>query len=91
MNRKKKTKVNSPPANSPPTLAETQEKQAFVTRRMIGMHRGRTRRGRIFKFFSVATLCFALSGAAYWVLLQFKPPDESWNELIHQFAQRIMN
>jgi hypothetical protein len=70
-------------------LEETLEKQSLVTRRMIGMHRGRTRRGRFFKIFSALTLFFALGGTTWWVLSAVKGSERSWSEFITSIANRI--
>jgi len=90
MNPGKKNKIDSPTESYSSHLEETQNKQSIVTQRMIGKHRGRTRRGRLFKFLSALTLSFALAGTLWWVLLQFKEPDQSWSELIEYLAQRIL-
>ena len=85
-----KNKLASPNQGESSDLEETAQKQDLVTQRMIEMHRGRTRRGRIFKILSALTLCFALVGASWWVLSQFKETDQSWSELVQDLAQRII-
>ena len=85
-----KNKLASPNQSESSNLEETAQKQSFVTQRMIGMHRGRTRIGRLFKILSAMTLCFALAGTAWWVLPKFKEPDHSWGEMLLDFAQKII-
>ena len=89
MNSKKTINTNPPPKPHSSNLAETQENQAVVTQRMIGKHRGRTKRARLFKFISVLTLSLALAAVTWWVLSEFKKPDQSWDEAIQSLAQRI--
>lgn len=81
--------VNSTTSNDSSQLETTQNKQSAVTQRMIGLHRGRTRKGRFLKTFSALTLLCALVGTTYWVLLQFKEPDQTWGELLLYLLQRI--
>jgi hypothetical protein len=91
MNSKQRNKLDPATASAPSGLEETQKKQAVVTQRMIGMHRSRTWRGRLFKFLSALTLCIGLTVTVWWVLLQFKEPDQNWSELIQYLVQRIVS
>ena len=86
----KKNKVAPASPNATSNLEVAQEKQSSVTQRMIGMHRGRTRRGRLFKILSALTLCFALAGTAWWVLSKVKETDESWGEMFQGLALKII-
>jgi len=86
----KKNKVATAAPSDTSNLEVAQEKQSSVTQRMIGMHRGRTRRGRLFKTLSATTLCCALVGTSWWVLSQLKQPDQSWGDLIQYLAERII-
>ncbi|MDC0317746.1 hypothetical protein OAM37_04365 [bacterium] len=91
MNSKQKNKIDPSTESASSQLEETQKKQGLVTQRMIGMHQSRTRRGRLFKFLSALTLCIALTVTGWWVLLQFKEPDQNWSELIQYLVQRIVS
>ena len=91
MNSKQRNKLDPATASAPSGLEETQKKQAVVTQRMIGMHRNRTWRGRLFKFLSALTLSIVLVVTASWILLQFKEPDQNWSEVIQYLARRIID